>query len=256
MKMENIKQLAQYIKDSKKITVLTGAGISTASGIPDFKTTTENWEYELSRERIMSVSYFNKHPKLFWPIYKDVFKTKVFEELEPNEGHYFLAELEQMGKDVTIITQNVDGLHIKAGSSKVYEVHGSLQKSTCPKCGEVYDLQYIRDHDVPRCNRKKAMGTCNFILNPGVVLFEAGINYYKESFQAVMHSDLFLTIGTSLEVGPINQLAIAAKHDPYKDSDKFKSAIINGTITPLDYCFDTVIHAGINRTFEEVKKLL
>lgn len=253
--MHAFQEFADIIKNSKKIAVLTGAGISTESGIPDFKTTTEEWKYILPREAIMSVTFLERHPKEFWPIYKETFKTKVFEDIKPNDGHKFLAELENMGKQVTIITQNVDGLHVKAGSSKVYEVHGTLQTAHCPKCKEVYDLNYIREHEVPRCNKKSSKGVCNFILHPDVVLFEAAINYYKESFAAVDQADLFITIGTSLNVSPINQLALNAKHNLYRDYPVHK-VIINREATNLDYCFDTVINGEIGDILREVKKLL
>lgn len=249
--MDKIEQLADIIKKSKKIAVLSGAGISTESGIPDFKTVTEEWNYEFPREVIMSVDYLNGYPKKFWPIYKDVFKTKVFEELLPNDGHKFFVELEDQEKEVTIITQNVDGLHVKAGSKNVYEVHGTLQTAHCPKCKTIYDLKYIRENEIPKCNRKKGNGVCGFILHPDVVLFGANINHYKESLKAVLQSDLFITVGTSLNVSPINQLAVAA----YRSKD-FKSVIINREETNFDHYFDIKIHGEIGETLRKVKTFL
>ncbi|MNB73719.1 CCA-adding enzyme [compost metagenome] len=252
----NIKELAEHIKQSKKIVVFTGAGISTESGIPDFRSSTGVWTYDRSREALMSLSYFNGNPKKFWPAYKDIFKFKIFGDYHSNSGHQFVADLEKLGKKVTVVTQNVDGLHTEAGSTNVYEVHGTMKKAHCPKCGTEYDFDYIREHDIPRCNRPKGDATCNFILKPGIVLFEDAIKFYYESLGSLDTADLLLVMGTSLNVGPINQLAVKAKHDPYKDSKIFKAFIINREETALDYCFDVVMHRGIGHTLEKVKEML
>ncbi|MNV11700.1 CCA-adding enzyme [compost metagenome] len=252
----NIKELSEFIKAAKKIVVFTGAGISTESGIPDFRSSTGVWTYDRSRESLMSLSYFRGYPKKFWPAYKDIFKIKIFGEYKPNFGHQFVADLEKMGKKVVVVTQNVDGLHTEAGSTNVYEVHGTMKKAYCPKCGQEYDFEYIKEHDLPRCNRPKGDSTCNFILKPGIVLFEDAIKFYKESFESIDTADLFLVMGTSLNVGPINQLAIKAKHDPYKDSKIFKAVLINREETTLDYCFDVVINGKIGNTLQKVKELL
>jgi NAD-dependent protein deacetylases, SIR2 family len=254
--MDNFEKIAKVINDAEKIVFLTGAGISTDSGIPDFKSADKEWKFSLPREHFISEDFFRRKPKMFWPIYKDVFKTKVFDNYKPNFGHQFIANLEKMGKQVTVITQNVDGLHKLAGSSDVFEVHGTLQTARCPKCGEVYDLKYIRNNEIPRCSRRKSDNkTCNFILKPDVVLFGGDINYYKESFKVALESDVFIAIGTSLKVGPINQIPIQLYHNLYKDKEQTK-IIINKDQTALDYCFDIVINDGITETLKLVNEKL
>src|SRR5699024_4418704 len=111
----------------------------------------------------LSLTYFRKEPNEFWEFYKDLLQIKLQDTYEPNEGHFFLAELEKMGKSVTIVTQNVDSLHQKAGSTNVIEIHGNAQHSSCPTCGTIYDLDYINKEVVPRCEKDNA------VIKPGMV---------------------------------------------------------------------------------------
>jgi len=152
--MQVFKELAEEIKAADRIMVLTGAGLSVASGIPDFRTSQGAfWLKNQDRTKLMSASYRDSQPKKFWPAFKEIFDIKINNEFDPNYGHIFLKELEDMGKEVTIATQNVDGLHQKAGSSKVYEIHGSMNTATCTKCQAKYDKDYVIQNEIPQCNR-------------------------------------------------------------------------------------------------------
>ena len=225
--------LQEMIDSAKKIVVLTGAGISTDSGIPDFRSETGTWTMDHQREYYISKSFFNSDSELFWKNYKKIFRFDVLGDFLPNTGHFYLADLEQQGKEVRIYTQNADGLHQKAGSSKVFEVHGSLLTGTCPQCRTKYDLDFIQEQPTPRCSKDNA------ILEPGMVLFGDAIHYFQEAMQDLVQADLFLVLGTSLQVGPINELPRLAKHY------QVPSVLINREATPLDFLFDRVFHESI-----------
>lgn len=246
-----IFDLSNAIKESNKIAVLTGAGISTDSGIPDFRSTSDSiWLKNASRIDLMSQRHLEGKPKEFWPAYKDIFKIKLSSEFKPNYGHIFLKELEDMGKEVKIFTQNVDGLHVDAGSSNVYEMHGTLKTAHCPKCKREYDIKYIMENDIPRCNRvKNAMENCNFILHPNVVLFGGMVQHFKEAEKYIESCDLMLVLGTSLQVSPVNMLPLLAVNNA-------KVAIINNDATDFDNMFEIVIHDSITKTLKTVKTLL
>lgn len=298
--MDSIVALAETIKKANKITVLSGAGCSTESGIPDFRSSTGLWtleSYGLSRQQLMHVSYFNRHPDKFWVAYKDIFDLKLTNTFEPNRGHSFLSFLESdLGKEVNIFTQNVDGLHQKAGSKNVFEVHGSMRVASCISCGTQYDLDYVNLHEVPHCNSsnhkknvcnryipikdhpanyidcedcntrhwlheesgdsirckgfKERTIECRSVLSPDVVLFGESIRYYNEAKKSLLQSDLFLVLGTSLEVGPINEIPL------FIPKGRCKSAIINLATTELDSYFDMVFRSSIGDTLEAVKELL
>lgn len=245
-----IKELAQRIARADVIAVLTGAGMSTESGIPDFRSENGIYAQEENVEYYLSEYYFEKDPVDFWRRFKRMFSLKLMGNFAPNDGHRFLRQLEEMGKKVTILTQNIDGLHKKAGSTNVIELHGTLQTATCPECGEKHDLAFINRHDVPRCERKAANGNkCNEILKPDVVLFGGLVPRIEEAFAAAAESDLLIAMGTSLEVAPVNQIPFyVATQSPvtYK-------VIINKTPTRMDDVFDLVIHGGIGETVAKVR---
>ncbi|TWN32398.1 NAD-dependent protein deacetylase [Bacillus licheniformis] len=155
---EEALRFADMIENAERITVLTGAGMSTESGIPDFRSAGGIWTEDLSRMEAMSRDYYERYPKLFWPKFKELFQMKMTGTYRPNDGHLYLAELEKSGKDVRVFTQNIDGLHLKAGSRHVYELHGSIQTAACPKCGARYGLDHILQEEVPRCNRVNGKG--------------------------------------------------------------------------------------------------
>lgn len=164
------QELANEIKEAQNIVVLTGAGISTASGIPDFRSSQGAfWLTNSDRIKMMSSDFRDRNPKKFWPAFKGIFDVKINNKFDPNYGHLFLKELEDMGKNVTIITQNVDGLHQDAGSSLVYEMHGTMKQAVCPKCNSKYDLKYCVENEVPQCNHTiEKENVCNsyIVVNP------------------------------------------------------------------------------------------
>jgi len=244
--MDQISRLAKYIMNAQNIVVLTGAGISTESGIPDFRSEGGAWNNN-NKASMMRGSHFNYRPKLFWPVFKEVFCAKMGQNVEPNAGHTFLTDLESMGKNVSVFTQNVDGLHQRAGSSKVYEMHGNAQTAYCPKHKALYGLEHIMSSDVPRCTHTKANGdVCGFILKPSVVLFEERIHHYYDAQDAIAEADLLLVLGTSLEVSPVNEIPAMRSVKP------MKRVLITRSVTPKDHLFDLVLHAGIGEVLGAV----
>nr|WP_035405700.1 NAD-dependent protein deacylase [Bacillus sp. SJS] len=245
-----INQLATWLSEANVISVMTGAGVSTESGIPDFRSSQGLWTEDLSRTEVMSRSYFERNPKSFWRYFKDIFQTKLSTGHQPNKGHSFLRDLESMGKEVRIFTQNVDGLHQKAGSRHVYNMHGSIQSAECPKCKTSYGLDYIHEEEVPRCSALIGNGRrCDFILKPDVVLFGDTVQHMEEIYHTVDRSELLLVMGTSLEVYPVNQIP---KDFRYR-GDK-KMVLINREPTRIDHVFDLVIHASIGETLEQAEE--
>ncbi|PLT28544.1 NAD-dependent protein deacylase [Peribacillus deserti] len=249
--MDSILQLAAYIKAAKRIAFFSGAGISTESNLPDFRSRNGLWTNNQSFEKLVSLSYFERHPVDFWKAYKDIFAMKLLNQYEPNRGHLFITELQNSGRDVTVITQNIDGLHEKAGTHKVYEVHGTLKTATCPKCGTKYDLEYINTHETPRCQTKSSNDTrCHTILKPDVVLFGDSVHHFNESVEAAYESDLFIVMGSSLEVGPINSIPQLIS------GTAIPMVLINKEHTVYDHLFDLCLYAGIGETVEQVKRAL
>lgn len=198
-------QVQEIIEGATKIVVLTGAGVSTESGIPDFKTTDDNWTHPMSRAEAISLPFFQKDPKKFWSIYHDTFGKKT--NAAPNGFHHYLAGLER-NHDVVIVTQNVDGLHVKAGSSNVIEAHGTVSEAVCVRqsCGMVYQYVDIVDMELPRCKR------CNKVLKPNVALFGEDITGFEQAQAEILESDLLIVAGTSLLVGPVNLLPLMAEN--------------------------------------------
>jgi len=242
--MNQIEELQKLIDEAKHIVVITGAGISTASGIPDIRSANgaaNNKDlikkYKYGYETIVSHTFFMQRTEEFYRYYKE---QMIFKNAQPNIAHKYLAELEKR-KDVTIITQNIDGLHTVAGSRNVVEFHGSTQRNTCMDCGEKYSLEYVMSHDgVPHCEK------CGGIIKPDVVLFEEGIDYQAihDSVQATEHADLLIVIGSSLVVYP------AAGIPEYFRGQNI--VIINRDPTPLDYKAKIVIRDDIKKVFEQL----
>lgn len=239
-------KLAHMIRESEHIAVLTGAGISVDSGIPDFRTSQGAfWLENEERVNLMSIDYWRENPAEFWPIFKDIFKIKMAAAFKPNEGHLFLKELEDWGRTVRVFTQNVDGLHREAGSSLVYEMHGTIKKASCPKCAKKYGIDYLLREDVPRCQE------CSRILKPDVVLFGDAIHHYLQAQESISECDLLLVMGTSLQVSPVNTLPLLINRNRGQ-----QSAIINLHPTSFDDEFDLVIRNGITETVRQVKSAL
>lgn len=194
---KKIAQLQQMIDESKKIVFFGGAGVSTESGIPDFRSVDGlyNQKYKFPPETILSHSFFKAETEEFYRFYQDKMLAL---DAKPNAAHLKLAELEQAGKLTAVITQNIDGLHQAAGSKKVYELHGSVHRNYCQRCGKFYDAQYVKScGGVPKC-------TCGGILKPDVVLYEESLDdqTIQQSVTAISRADMMIIGGTSLAVYP------------------------------------------------------
>uniref|UniRef100_UPI003EB8A7E8 NAD-dependent protein deacylase n=1 Tax=Bacillus maqinnsis TaxID=3229854 RepID=UPI003EB8A7E8 len=240
--------LREKLAQAEHITVLSGAGMSTESGIPDFRSTGGLWTEDTSRMEAMSRSYFLSHPHQFWPKFKELFQMKMSGDYEPNRGHAFLANLEKQGKHVDIFTQNIDGLHKKAGSLHVYELHGSIQTATCPSCQTQYDLPFLLKEEVPVCQKNSSSGKpCGRVLKPDVVLFGDRVQHFDQVERSLQETEVLLVIGTSLEVAP-------ARYIP-EDAARFPSifkVMVNLSETEYDPLFDLVFHERIGDLVESL----
>lgn len=216
----------KLIDEAKHIFVLTGAGVSTDSGIPDFQTADKTWKYEIPRAEAMSIWFFNDNPQRFWEIYRETFIEK--RESRPNCFHYFLSSLQNNHK-VTIATQNVDGLHKSAGSKEVIECHGNIKEVICIRrdCLKTYTYDELPIDSMPRC------AACNNVLKPNVSLFGEGVQGFGEARDIMVESNLLIVAGTSLNVGPINELPTLCQYF----APHVKRLWINGTPPPEDYSF-------------------
>lgn len=242
--------LAREIRDARKITVLTGAGISTESGIPDFRSSGGLWSNNRSFVDIVSKDYYEEDPAAFWHAFKDIFQIKLAGQYLPNKGHHFFADLENMGKEVSIITQNIDGLHELAGSTNVFEIHGNIRQAYCPTCQQGYDLSYINESDVPTCSTMTRKVSCQTVLKPNVVLYGDKVHDIDQAFEAALTSDLLIIAGTSLEVTPVNYIPLEAV------KMGTKTAIINKEKTRFDPYLDVVIHSGIGDAVDTLQRLV
>ena len=196
-----IERLSEIIKESDNIVFFGGAGCSTESNIPDFRSSNGIFNQKLNRnvsaEEAVSYTYFHKHPKEFYDFYK---KNLIYPNALPNKAHFALAKLEEMGKLKGVITQNIDGLHQMAGSKKVLELHGSVHRNYCRKCKEFYDLEEFLalKGDIPTCTK------CSSIVKPDVVLYEEGLDeeVINETIKLISSCDTLIVGGTSLVVYP------------------------------------------------------
>ena len=231
-----LQMLKKWIEESENIVFFGGAGVSTESGIPDFRSVDGlyNQKFEYPPEQIISHSFFLKDPSYFFRFYREKMLPLGF---EPNITHLVLAKLEQEGKLSAVITQNIDGLHQKAGSHTVFELHGSVHRNYCTRCGTFYDAQFIKDSaDVPLC-------TCGGIVKPDVVLYEEQLNpdTLDGSIDAIASADMLIIAGTSLTVYP------AAGLVHYYRGNKL--VLINKDETPYDYKANLVIHSCLGDVF-------
>ena len=198
MDQEKITKLQQMIDESHKIVFFGGAGVSTESKIPDFRSTDGLYHqtYKYPPEVMVSHSFYVQHTEEFFDFYKN---KMVFPDAKPNKAHLKLAELEQAGKLSAIVTQNIDGLHQMAGSKKVYEIHGSVHRNYCQKCHRFYNVNYImKTKGIPYCEE------CGGIIKPDVVLYEEGLdgNIMQGAIHAIADADMLIIGGTSLVVYP------------------------------------------------------
>ena len=199
MDMDKVNQLKEIIDGSKKIVFFGGAGVSTESGIPDFRSEKGLYkaqsEYGYSPEHMLSATFFDMHTETFFDYYK---KNLIYLDAEPNKAHKALAKLEEQGKLIGIVTQNIDGLHQKAGNKKVFELHGSVLRNYCMRCNEFYTAEDIMEMDgVPKCE-------CGGIIKPDVVLYEEMLddNVISGAINAIRNADTLIVGGTSLVVYP------------------------------------------------------
>ena len=197
MYQEEVRKLQEIIDDSRRIVFFGGAGVSTESGIPDFRSAEGIYHqhYKYAPEQVVSHSFFKAHPDVFYEFYKEKMMCL---DAQPNAAHRKLAELEEAGRLTAVITQNIDGLHQKAGSKKVYELHGSIHRNYCQKCGRFYDAAYVKEAPgIPRCE-------CGGIIKPDVVLYEESLDSMtiEKSIRAIAEADTLIIGGTSLVVYP------------------------------------------------------
>ncbi len=195
--LEKIEHLRQMVNESRNIVAFTGAGCSTESGIPDFRSTDglyhQEWKYP--PETILSHTFYESNPEEFFRFYR---AKLLAPDAKPNAAHYKLAEWEQAGKLKAVITQNIDGLHQAAGSRRVLELHGSVHRNYCEKCGKFHDFDFmLHSSGIPRCE-------CGGIVKPDVVLYEEGLDQrtLNDSVRAIAEADLLIIGGTSLNVYP------------------------------------------------------
>jgi NAD-dependent deacetylase len=217
--------------------------MSTESGLPDFRSTEGLWADSTSMDA-MSESFFRAQPVLFWQHFRALFLSPSFRKATPNAGHVALAGL-QMTKDVQIFTQNVDGLHQRAGSRQVHELHGTLETARCPTCHTTYALTEMPDAEVPECRAYTVKGDCATILHPDVVLFEEDIRHYQEAVRAIATCDLLIVAGTSLTVFPVAELP------NFRRKTACPLVIVNREETHLDAEADLIIHDSIGAVFSE-----
>ncbi len=197
MYQEEIAKLQAIIDDSENIVFFGGAGVSTESGIPDFRSADGIYhqKYKYSPEQVVSHSFFVSHTDAFYDFYKE---KMIFLDAKPNAAHIKLAELEAAGKLSAVVTQNIDGLHQAAGSKNVYELHGSIMRNYCQKCHKFYDVNYVKSAEgTPRCS-------CGGIVKPDVVLYEEGLDseVIQNTISAISRADTLIIGGTSLVVYP------------------------------------------------------
>ena len=239
---QKIAALQQMIDTSKRIVFFGGAGVSTESGIPDFRSVDGlyNQKYKFPPETILSHSFFQSETEEFYRFYQE----KMLElDAKPNAAHLKLAELEQAGKLSAVITQNIDGLHQAAGSKRVYELHGSVHRNYCQRCGKLFDARYILESPdpVPVCD------ACGGRIKPDVVLYEEGLDdqTMRDAIYYISHADMLIIGGTSLAVYPAAGLI-----DYYRGN---KLVLINKSATPMDSRADLVIQDGLGAVFGRIE---
>jgi NAD-dependent deacetylase len=236
---EEIKKLQKMIDESKNIVFFGGAGVSTESGIPDFRSVDGlyNQKYDYPPETILSHTFYMKKPEEFFRFYRD---KMLCLDAKPNTAHKTLARLEEVGKLKAVVTQNIDGLHQAAGSKKVLELHGSVLRNYCEKCHKFHDVQEIvNSTGVPLCE-------CGGRIKPDVVLYEEGLdqNILSESVKVISEADMLIIGGTSLAVYPAAGLI-----DYYHGN---KLVLINKTPTQRDTMADLVVTGSIGEVFSQI----
>lgn len=237
---EKIQQFVDMVDKSDNIVFFGGAGVSTESGIPDFRSTDGlyNQQYKYPPEHILSHTFYRENPEEFYRFYRD---KMLCLDAKPNMAHIKLAELENAGKLKSIVTQNIDGLHQKAGSKNVLELHGSVLRNFCENCGKFFDAEYIlHSTGVPKCD------ACGGPIKPDVVLYEEGLDedVIQSALYYISHADMLIIGGTSLVVYPAAGLV--------NYSNGHKLVLINKSSTDMDSRADLVIKEPIGKVFNHI----
>ena len=237
--MSDLQTLQQWVTESNRIVFFGGAGVSTESGIPDFRGTDGLYrqKFEYSPEQIISHSFYLQNTEYFFQFYKEKMLPLGF---NPNITHIKLAQWEQKGKLLAVVTQNIDGLHQAAGCQKVYELHGSIHRNYCTVCGKAYTAEFVKNSEsVPTC-------TCGGIIKPDVVLYEEPLNSVTldNAINAIANADLLIVAGTSLTVYP------AAGLINYYQGDRM--VLINRDETPRDRLASLVFHERLGDVFSKL----
>ena len=235
--MNEIETLHQWMQESERVVFFGGAGVSTESGIPDFRSTDGlyNQQYDYPPEQILSHTFFMRWPEEFFRFYRD---KMLAPSAKPNKAHRALAKLEEQGKLTAVITQNIDGLHQMAGSKKVLELHRSVHRNYCMRCHKFHSMEEIlHSEGVPRCS-------CGGIIKPDVVLYEEGLDQQilQESVDQIRRADMLIIGGTSLTVYPAAGLL-----DYYTGN---RLVLINKTATARDGLANLVINESIGKALE------
>ena len=244
--MTEIEELKKWVDESDNIVFFGGAGVSTESGIPDFRSTDGlyNQKYDYPPETILSHTFFRRKPEEFFRFYRD---KMLYLDAEPNAAHKKLAQWEAEGKCKAVITQNIDGLHQKAGSKKVLELHGSVLRNYCEECGKFYDVEFIKNSTgVPKC-------ACGGSVKPDVVLYEEGLDQQtiEDAVFYIRHADVLIIGGTSLAVYPAagSPGCLWILIDYYQGN---KLVLVNKTATPKDHMADLVVRGSIGEIFSKL----
>lgn len=234
--MQNLEVFKRWIEESNKIVFFGGAGVSTESGIPDFRSVDGLYsqKFEYPPETIISHSFYLRKPEYFFRFYREKMLPLGF---EPNVTHRVLAKWEEQGKLRAVVTQNIDGLHQKAGSKRVYELHGSVLRNYCTRCRKFHSAEFIKNADgIPKCD-------CGGTVKPDVVLYEESLdqNTIEKSVQAIREADLLIVAGTSLTVYPAAGLV-----NYYRGN---RLVLINRDATAYDQLADLVFHESLGGIF-------
>lgn len=237
--MGKIDTLKQWIKESNRMVFFGGAGVSTESGIPDFRSVDGLYhqKFDYPPETIISHSFYLQRPEYFFRFYREKMLPL---GVEPNITHRKLAQWEREGKLAAVVTQNIDGLHQKAGSKRVYELHGSVMRNYCTRCGKFYPAEFVKEvQGIPRCS-------CGGIIKPDVVLYEESLDQdtIEKSVRAIADADLMIVAGTSLTVYP------AAGLIRYYGGNRL--VLINRDETPYDAYANLVFHESLGDIFQQL----
>ena len=237
---EPIEKLQNMLDRSSRVVFFGGAGVSTESGIPDFRSTEGLYhqKYPYPPETMLSHTFYRQHPEEFFAFYRE---KMLYPDAKPNAAHVKLAELEQAGKLSAVVTQNIDGLHQAAGSKRVLELHGSVLRNHCEQCGKFYPLEAVlHSEGVPHC-------ACGGVIKPDVVLYEENLNeeVIEGAVEAIMHADMLIIAGTSLVVYP------AAGMVRYYRGDRL--VLINKSHTQADDDANLILHAPVGETLAKLQ---